>query len=170
MLHFPLSVRRPKAPSMGSPKDAPFTDACELIRANLEGLQAGRKVRLVVIGTFTEQQLKDINQERQLGNYPPIDPEVVFIGSHAFRSRIVNDGYSIDDVVDQIASGMDRTSVVLKSLKMTAIENPNPRADRYGNSIHDRVVFECSVRHPRAELFSVIPKGDCIKPKRPLTS
>ena len=125
---------------------------------------------MVVIGTLTEQQLADINRERQLGNYPPIDPEVVFIGSHAFRSRIASDGYTIDDVVDQIASGMDRASVVLRTLKMTAMENPNPRTDRYGNSVHDRVVFECSVRHPRPELFSVIPKGDCIKPKRPPTT
>jgi hypothetical protein len=140
-----------------------------LIRANLEDLQNGKKVRLVVVGTLTAEQLDGINRQRQSPNHPPIVAEVVFIGHHAYKSRILGDGYTIDDVIDQIESGMDAGAVVLKSHKMTAMENPNPRVDRYGNSIRDRVVFECSARHPRPELFSVIPKGDSLKPKRLLS-
>jgi hypothetical protein len=143
-------------------------DARALIRSNLEELQNGERVRLVVVGALTEKQLSDINQEREPPNHPPIVAEIVFIGHHAYKSRVVGDGYTIDDVVDQIASGMDSTSVVIKTHRMTAMENPNLRADRYGNLVRDRVVFECSARHPRPELFSVVPKGDCIKPKRPL--
>jgi hypothetical protein len=79
----------------------------------------------------------------------------------------VGDGYTVDDVIDQIAGGVDAAALVLNTSRMTGMENPSPRADRYGNLVRDRVIFECSVRHPRPELFSVIPKGDWIKPKRP---
>src|ERR1035438_2570709 len=139
--------------------------ARDLIRINLEKLQNGEKVALVVIGTLTELQLRIINDERKTYSHPPIEAAVVFVGNHAYRSRIVGDGYTIDDVIDQIESAMHHAAEVLKSSTMTAIQNPNPRADRYGNLVRDRAVFECSVRHPRPELFSVIPKGDCTKPK-----
>jgi hypothetical protein len=146
-----------------------LSDARTRIRVNLEVLQHGGKVHLVVIGSLTAQQLAGINGMRKSHGHPPINAEVVFVGSHIYKSRIVGDGYSIDDVIDQIASGMDGAAVPLTSRKMTAMENPNLRTDRYGNSVRDRVVFECSVRHPRPELFSVIPKGDFTKPKRPPT-
>lgn len=136
-----------------------------LIRANLEDLQKGRRVRLVVIGSLTPKQLSDINRQRRPPYQPPIAAEIVFIGHHAYRSRIAGDGYTIDDVIDQIVSGMDAAAVVLETRKMTAMENPNRRADRYGNFVRDRVVFECSARYPRPELFSVVPKGDFAKPK-----
>jgi hypothetical protein len=141
-------------------------EARALIRANLEDVQQGKKAGLVVIGSLTMEQLDGINQQRESPNHPPIVAEIVFIGHHVYKSRIVDDGYTIDDVIDQIASGMDSAAVVLRTHKMTAMENPNPRADRYGNSVRDRVVFECSVRHPRPELFSVVPKGDRLKPKK----
>jgi hypothetical protein len=48
----------------------------------------------------------------------------------------------------------------------TILENPYPRADRYGNTVKDRAILECSARHPKPELFSVIPKGDRIKPQK----
>jgi hypothetical protein len=151
-----------------------FSEAHARIRANLEELKKGNRVRLVAIGTLTNAQLDAINQERAKASahwpsedprYPPMTAEVVFLGRHVFESRIVRDGYTIDDVIDQIASAMDSASVVLDTPKMTAMENPCPRADGYGNSVRDRIVFECSARHPRPELFSVVPKGDSIKPK-----
>jgi len=146
-----------------------FNEAHALIRANLEELQKGNKVRLVAVGTLTDLQLDAINQERKVSSYPPIVAEVVFIGRHVYESRVVRDGYTSEDVVDQIAGGMDAAAVVLKTPTMTAMENPNLRTDRYGNSVRDRVVLECSARYPRPELFSVVPKGDLIKPKRPPT-
>jgi hypothetical protein len=151
-----------------------FSDALSLIRANLEELRKGNRVRLVAVGTLTEAQLDAINQERAAASarwtsesprYPPMVAEVVFMGRHVYESRIVRDGYTVNDVVEQIASAMDSAAVVLKVPTMTAMENPSPRADRYGNSVRDRIVFECSARHPRAEIYSVIPKGDGVKPK-----
>ena len=61
---------------------------------------------------------------------------------------------------------MSAASVLVGNLPMQAIENPSPRTDRLGNTIHDRAVFECMSRHPRPELYSVIPKGDHIKPEK----
>ena len=115
---------------------------------------------------LTDTQLDAINDERRAHGYPPMVAEVVFIGPHVYESRILRDGYTIDDVNDQIASSMKATAVVIQTPTMTAMENPFLRADCYGNAVRDRVVFECSGRHPRPELYSVMPKGDRIKPKR----
>jgi hypothetical protein len=55
--------------------------------------------------------------------------------------------------------------LVLDSEKMTALESSVERRDKYGNCVKDRIILECTARYPRPELFSVIPKGDTIKPK-----
>jgi len=145
----------------------PLTDgARNLIRANLEVLQEGKRVPIVEVGRLTNAQLKAINTERCTHGYPPIGPEILFVGRHIYQSRILRDGYTIEDVINQIESGMDAASIVVSPSSMAALENPNPRPDGYGNHVRDRIVFECSTRHPRAELFGVIPKGDFIKPMK----
>jgi len=118
-----------------------------------------------LVGALTTTQLGDINAERQREAQPPIIDEVLFLGKHIHQSRIVKDGYTIDDVIDQISSAMDRTAVVMASPKMTAMTSQNPRRDHYGNTVRDMIVFECTARHPRPELYSVIPKGDTKKQK-----
>jgi hypothetical protein len=143
-----------------------LTDAAALIRTNLEQIEAGRKASLVEIGALTPEQLAHINKHRAAQGLIPVRAEVVFIGKHIYQSRIAKDGYTIDDVIDQIANAMQADSWVLDTSKMTGMENPNLRADRYGNKVRDRVVFECTARHPRPELFSVVPKGDLIKPQK----
>ncbi len=141
-----------------------LANARERMRINLEKIRDGEKVHAITIGQLTEKQLGDINSNRAIQQLPPIVAEVVFVGGHIYKSRVVRDGYTIEDVLDQISSAMDFSSVAIKTLKMTEIENPNPRSDRYGNEVKDRAVFECSARHPRPELYGVIPKGDKIKP------
>jgi|SRR5271166_2303241 len=143
-----------------------YSHALALVRANLEAIQEGRKVKPVAIGRLTDDQREAINRHRLSRNQTllPIVAEVVFIGSHIYQSRVVRDGYCIDDVIDQIVSAMDAASKLIGNLPMQTIENPAPRADRYGNQIHDRAVFECMSKHPRPELFSVVPKGDKIRP------
>jgi hypothetical protein len=139
-----------------------------LIRASLEAIQNGHKVKPVAIGELTNLQLEAINRHRISRNQslPPIVAEVIFIGSHIDQSRVVRDGYSIADGIDQIVCAMSAESEIVGNLPMQTIENPEPRADRYGNQIHDRAVFECMSLHPRPELFSVVPKGDRIKPPK----
>ncbi|MGB6691704.1 MAG: hypothetical protein WBE76_28020 [Terracidiphilus sp.] len=145
-----------------------YPNAAALIRANLETIQSGRKAKVVAIGTLTDVQLEAINRHRLEHNdsLPLIVAEVVFIGGHVYRSRIEGDNYTIDDVVEQIISAMNKDSALVGSLPMQAIQNPTPRTDRLGNTIYDRAVFECMSRHPRPELYSVIPKGDRIKPEK----
>jgi hypothetical protein len=142
-----------------------YSGAPTLIRANLEALSCGERVSLIAIGSLTDSQLEAINKNRQKWGSPPIQAEIVFLGRHVHEGRVVRDGYTIDDIIDQIASGLDAASAVLNSRPMTALKNPTPRADRYGNLVRDQAVLECLVRHPRPELFSVIPRGDAIKPK-----
>jgi len=143
-----------------------YPHAIEIIRANLDRISKGHKVKPVAIGTLTAQQLSSINQHRQKQNLDllPVVAEVIFLGSHIYQSRCVRDGYTPDDVIDQIASAMDSASLMVGNLPMQAIENPNLRADRYGNLVHDRAVFECLSRHPRPEPFSIMPKGDRHRP------
>jgi len=130
-----------------------FDDAIELIRANPEQLQQGSRAKLVAIATLTKAQLDAFNQERYAHSWPPIVAEVVFIGRHVYESRVTRDGYSIDDVIDRIASAMAAEAISVPNPRMTAMENPNLRTDRYGNSVRDRAVFECSARHPRGRSF-----------------
>jgi len=145
-----------------------YQNAVALIRANLETIRAGQRAKAVAIGVLTDTQLEAINTHRlaQNSSLPPIVSEVLFIGAHIYRSRIERDNYTIDDVIEQIVSAMCEDAALVGNLPMQAIENPAPRVDRLGNSIHDRAVFECMSRHPRPELYSVIPKGDRIKPQK----
>ena len=139
-----------------------------LIRANLEQFRASVRARVqgVVIGTLTDLQLDAINRRRESQGLPLITSEVLFVGWHICKSRIIGDGYRIADVIFQTESAMSSKSVVLDSEYLTAMENPAVRMDAYGNMVHDRAVFECTAHHPRPELFSVIPKGDVIKPHK----
>jgi hypothetical protein len=75
-----------------------YGGALALIRANLEELKKGNRVRLVAVGTLTDVQLDAINQERAMASvrwpsgalrYPPMGAEVVFIGRHIYESRVV---------------------------------------------------------------------------------
>jgi len=140
--------------------------AAVLIRRNLEQIRSGQKAGLITIGDLTPKQLAAINSHRASADLPPVVAEVVFIGKHIYRSRIVNDGYTIDDVIEQITNAIGSGSLVLDSPKMTAMESAERRKDSYGNEVRDRAVFECTARHPRPELLSVIPKGDLMKPQK----
>ncbi|MGC9994615.1 MAG: hypothetical protein ABSE79_04785 [Terriglobia bacterium] len=143
-----------------------YENARDVIRTNLGRIRNKNKVHIVPIGTLTPVQLATINAYRLKQGLRPIEEEVVFVGGHIYKSRIIGDGYTIEDVIDQISSAMDCAAIVLVGARMTTTENPNPRLDRYGNLVRDRAVFECSARHPLPELFSVVPKGDNIKPTK----
>lgn len=138
-----------------------YTNALDLIRANFEQIAQGTRVQPVAIGTPTERQLGAINQARQARSHPlpVILAEVLFFGQHIYNSRVSRDGYTIEDVLDQIVSPMDSAASFVPTSKMVGIQNHNKRLDRYGTYVQDMVLFECSARHPRPEPFSVIPKG-----------
>jgi metal-dependent amidase/aminoacylase/carboxypeptidase family protein len=141
-----------------------YADAEARVKANLRTIAAGGRAALVAIGAFTEQQWAAINAVRHdLGLHALEGREIVFIGRHLHASR-AKDGYTVDDMWARIAAACSEVSEVHVNPRMTELRNPEGRADGYGNIVHDRAVFECTQRKPRAELFSVIPKGDTRKP------
>lgn len=74
---------------------------------------------------------------RNLGGYLPIIDEVIFLGPHLYCSRVVKDGYSIEDVIERIVSAMDMRPTVIATHKMTAMQNATLRTDCYGNRVRD---------------------------------
>ena len=143
-------------------------EARQIIRASLEMLAQGKKPLVVTIGALTTQQHTSINVHRLQQNLHPLEnPEVLFLGRHLYKSRALQDGYSIEDILDQIESALSDNATVIATHKLTALRNPVPRHDRYGNWVHDEAILELSQRRPKAELFSVIPKGDKHKPPQP---
>jgi len=135
------------------------------IRKNLQYIRNGRKAHPVVIGSLTVDQLGKMNEERAERGLPAMNAAVMFVGLHVYESRILQDGYSVDDVIAQITSAMEEKSVFHANPKMNSLVSATLRQDGYGNSVRDEAIFECSMRYPKPELFSVIPKGDKTKPK-----
>ena len=145
-----------------------YQNAVDLIRANFEEIAKGKRPKGVAIGKLTDKQLEEINRARSahVTPLPPVVAEVIFYGRHVYKSRFVRDGYTVEDVIDQIASAMDAAAGFVHNPAMTILQNRTGRTDRYGNVVRDLAVLECTARHPRPELFSVMPKGDVNKPKK----
>jgi hypothetical protein len=146
-------------------------NAERLIRSNLELAARGKRPSLVVVGYLTKSQLDAINADRCERTPPlePIEAEIVFDGRHMHKSRCEENGYTIDEVIEQIISAVSDTAEFFPEGRMTTITATVERLDDLGNRVIDRAVFECSQRHPRPELFSVIPKGDRIRPGKKRT-
>jgi hypothetical protein len=142
-----------------------YLNAEAIIKTNLQTIAAKGRPTLVVIGEFSDTQFDVINAGRlKLGLHEIASKEIVFIGRHVYASR-TKDRYIIDDIWKQIESALSSMSVPVANSTMTALDSIHGRADGYGNTVYDRAIFECTQRKPRAELFSVIPKGDNFKPK-----
>lgn len=125
-----------------------------------EMLAEGEKPLVVTIGYLTAEQHAAINEHRAKQRLPELgSPEVVFLGRHLYKSRAVTDGYSIDDILDQIESAMSATSMVIATHKMTALKNKTARGDRYGNQVCDEAVFELTQRRPKARRFQWSPRA-----------
>jgi len=135
-------------------------NAIELVRANLQLLSEGGRPRFVSIGYLTEAQHQAINALRLAEGKPLLDdPEILFMGRHLYNSRSA-DGYTVNDMVAMIANALSADSVTVSHWKMTGILNSTHRADAYGSQVQDLAVLELYARRPKAELYSVIPKGD----------
>lgn len=143
----------------------PLYDGIEAtICGHLERLAKGERVPMIVVGYFTEVQFTAINASRAAMNLHLLEQnDILFMGRHLHASRS-KDGYLIEDIVAQIASALSADSLAHLDRFVSYIQNPNMRDDGYGNHVNDRAVFEMTARKPRAELYSVIPKGDKIKP------
>src|SRR5882672_3620247 len=100
----------------------PLVDGAEnRIRKNLQYIRNGRRAHTVVIGRLTDAQLSEMNGERAERSFPPMKATVVFVGQHVYDSRILEDGYSVDDVIAQITCAMSETSVFHANPKMNSL-------------------------------------------------
>jgi hypothetical protein len=148
-------------------KMALYQDAENLIRANLElaakwfALErtARRRQPIVRIGELSEAQLKKINEQRQEEELPPVVAEVLFDGRHMFESRCLEDGYTIDEVVEMTLIAFRDESNVAPGWS-TVLVSATTRVNSAGLTIRDEAVFECHGKLPHPELRSVIPRGD----------
>lgn len=141
-----------------------YDNAIDTIRTNLEQLQNGERPRFQAIGKLTDEQLETINQKQIEKGFPIVQcNEILYMGRHHYESRVIRDGYQIDDLIKQIESSLAESSVIEnnKVLKSTVL-----RDDGYGNMVEDWAVFEMTAKRPKMELFSVIPKGDDNKPPK----
>jgi hypothetical protein len=141
-------------------------EAKERMRANLLAIKAGQKVKNISIGKLTDEQLNAINVQRAEDELPPIVAEVLFVGVHVYKGRVLKDNYEIEDIIEEAESALSEASEVILTAYMTGLQNPVSRTDRLGNQVHDRAILECTKYRPNPELFSVQPKGDLIKPSK----
>ena len=134
------------------------------LRSHLETIRRGDRVPVIVIGELTDEQFETIRGLQEREGFSLLESkEILYLGKHNYNSR-AKENYSIDDMILQIESALSADSII--SMKRgTTLENPHPRIDGYGNSVNDRAVLEMTSRKPKAELFSVMPKGDNIKPQ-----
>lgn len=143
-----------------------YPNAKDLIRKNLQAIAVGERVPRIAVGRLTETQIAAVNAQQSTQSLPLSIDEVVFVGRHIHKRRILGDGYSIEEVIDQIESALGEGSQVIANEYMTAVKNPVARRDRLGNLVHDEVILECSRYRPNPDIFSVVPKGDKIKPQK----
>jgi hypothetical protein len=122
-----------------------YENAAALIRANLEQLVAGQRPTRVEVGELEDARFTEINQFRSENGLAVLtEKKLVFIGKHIYDGRLLKDRCSIEDVLEQIASAIGPGSVLQLTETGTALQNPNKRADKYGNMVNDRIIFECS--------------------------
>lgn len=132
---------------------------------NIKLLIKGERAPVINIGSLTEEQYQEVNEQRSKEGYPSLDsPEILYMGRHHVKSRHFTDGYSAEDILEQIISVMKSDSIISLNKQTLLERKSNDRLDNYGNYVRDVGVLELTTRKPRAELFSVIPKGDDIKP------
>src|ERR1039458_7550425 len=110
-------------------------DAEKLIRANLElaakwfALERAARPRqpIVRIGEISEAQLTKINQQRQDEDLPPVVAAVLFDGRHLYESRCLEDGYTIDEVIEMISVAFHDEAHVAPGWRTVLI---SPKIDR----------------------------------------
>lgn len=142
-------------------------NALELIKENLECLQRGEKAPQITIGYFTAKQFDDINLYREENQLPPLlSNEILYVGRHHYQSRVIKDGYNIEDLILQIESALTDMSEIVITKKGSTLVSKTLRDDGYGNYVEDTAVFEFTAKKPKSELFCVIPRFDNNKPQK----
>ena len=139
--------------------------AIDRIRRQLEDIQRGRRVDIIVIGALTDEQHACICDFRRSRRLPDVESkELAYLGRHHFESRVAQ-GYCIEDLLMQLAAATASDAEVHAVGKMTSLRSRHDRDDGHGCRVRDRAILELTARKPRVEVFSVIPTGDGRSPK-----
>jgi hypothetical protein len=89
-----------------------YPTALTAIRTNLELAANKQKPPIIRIGVLSAAQLVTVNAQREEEEMPPVVAEVLFDGRHLYNSRCVEDGYSIDEVLEMISIAFSDASDV----------------------------------------------------------
>ncbi|AOA71456.1 hypothetical protein BAY15_1022 [Stenotrophomonas rhizophila] len=144
-----------------------YDNAPTLILDQLRRIADGERVGIVEIGELTVSQFAElVRQKREMGHEPPASRMLVYLGRHHYDSRVRKDGYLPCDLVRQLEAALASTSVIETHRHMTAVVSTSDRDDGHGNKVRDRAILELQARKPRAEVYSVVPKRDFIRPKK----
>jgi hypothetical protein len=129
--------------------------ACLKFRFVSSPLAANKqKPPIIRIGVLSAAQLVTVNAQREEEELPPVFAEVLFDGRHLYNSRCVEDGYSIDEVLEMISIAFSDASDVAPGWATVLISSAT-RVNKDGRTIRDEAVFECHGKKPHPELLSV---------------
>jgi hypothetical protein len=130
-----------------------FADGLKKVRRNLIDAKSGTKPGLVRIGVFTLEQLTIINEARRERNFQPIDQVIVFLGKHLYESRCLPDGYTMEDVLDKVASALSEFSIAGHTRSAT-LSNPNERLDILRRNYYSTLCLRCILIRNDASEFA----------------
>jgi hypothetical protein len=69
-----------------------YRGARDLIRRNLEAIEADQRVLRITAGKLTKMQIGAVNAQQAADDLPLSIDELVFVGRHIYKSRILRDG------------------------------------------------------------------------------
>jgi hypothetical protein len=151
-----------------------YQDAEDLIRANLElaatwfALERTARPRqpIVRIGALSEAQLTTINRQRQEEELPPVVAAVLFDGRHMYQSRCIEDGYTIDEVIEMVFATFNDEAHVAPGWS-TVLISPTTRVNNAGKTVRHEAVLDVA-ESCRTRNFSQSFQGPTAKiaPKR----
>ncbi len=111
----------------------------QLIRKNLKKARNGKKTYPVAIGNLTDQQLSDLTQ-CGVSEHGAHDGRIMFTGQHIHDRRVVVDGYSSVDVIDQIKNAISPRFCDTGYSKNDGSPECAKSEDGYGNTVRDEVM------------------------------
>ena len=118
-----------------------------------------RPSKVVIENLMTPMQFDDYRLLR--GKVGLTAPEVNSFDinfPHIMNQRMVQDGYSSKDILEQIKSATSKKSIVfIDSQNRVNLMNPNVRRDGYGNTVNDVMGFS---RRNKPTIQTVFPMGD----------
>jgi hypothetical protein len=126
-----------------------YENAVSRIVHRLQQIAEGRKPPAIVSGSLMPLQLAAINNARasrkndrgEPSPFPPMQPEILLIGRHVYNSRVVKDGYTLAEVMVQIANALHERSEFIPTRKATLLQNKAGRANLYGEHVRDEAVL-----------------------------